>query len=497
MSSFVNVPELRQSVAGSSPADLLKQPSFWRRQRTFLVIICFSAVTFYLLAPYTYESSEGWGMLTIAVQVLALWGAVISARALAKLDVEMAIVCEIEVRGTEYLREIKGGLRTRVDLDSLEQTIVPDNPSDPPLGMIRLFQHICKEAKDRRFESSVAVVQSYREEPLEDIFRLQNLQKIALWLGILGTFIGLLIAIRSGDLNKVEGGEAFLAIIRQMFDGLFISFSASLAGLEVAVILGFFLLLLRKRQEVYFKNMESAAVTMLSLARNSINKDDFLAEFSQITTTVGELSDRVFEQTKDLSERIVGIHKQIKDQTDQIRTGIGKLSTANAQFDGFLKQISESQDQFIGDVKGIYDVISLKNLGATLNASIGVAGKQIADTLGSNVNQMAGQLARFNGSVTALSSTLQNQAGEAAKSMKSIESHIKTSTAEHAKAVQSIVSQLQEGLSREAAVSQSLKRELQELTRKIGDLNDGIDRAGSFVRPRRRSFWEFISSLRS
>src|SRR5262245_59917657 len=188
--------EQRHQIAGALPKDVLQMPFFWRRQTAFLITVVLGAIAFRLLAPYTYSAARGWDVMVLAVQSLAVWGMAIAAKALAVLEVETSIVREIEWRGVEYLRDLKSGQRPRVDLDKLEQMILPVNPSTPPPAMVRLFQHICKEAKDRKFESSVSNMQLYREEPLEDLFKLQNLQKVALWLGILGTFIGLLVAMQ-------------------------------------------------------------------------------------------------------------------------------------------------------------------------------------------------------------------------------------------------------------------------------------------------------------
>jgi outer membrane murein-binding lipoprotein Lpp len=492
----MNNPGSRQEVAGASANVLLTRLSFWRREKAFLIIIGFSAASLYILAPYTYEFAQGWVFLTISVQLLALWGAFISAKSLARLEVETAIACEIELRGAEYLRSIKSKQRERIDLNRLEETIPPNNPSNPPPAMIRLFQHICKEAKDRKFESSVTLTQPYREEPLEDIFRLQNLQKIALWLGILGTFIGLLLALQAGDMNTSHSSEALLGIIKSMFDDLFISFSASLAGLEVAVILGFFLLLLRKRQESYFKLMESAAVTMLSLARNSINKDDFITEFNQINTTVSNLSNKVGEQTRDLSNSILSVQSQIREQTVQIQAGINKLSQTGLQFDGFLQQVSDTQKQFIDDVRDVYNAISLKGLGALLQESVLQTGKHITGTLSANVNQISTQLIKFNNSVDTLSKSLQGMSRESAETAKMLENQIKLSITENSNLMKSLAKQMQESIKRETGVSSSLKSDLQDLSRKIEDLSRSVDRIRYFVPSERRSLWEYIKSFR-
>jgi hypothetical protein len=495
-SKFMNNPGLRRAVAGASPNLLLANPSFWLRQKAFLTITGLSALALYILAPYTYEFAQGWVFLTIAVQLLALWGAITSAKSLARLEVESAIACDMELKGMEYLRVIKAGQRERLDLIQLEEAIPPNNPSNPPPAMIRLFQHICKEAKDRKFESSVTLTQPYREEPLEDLFRLQNLQKIALWLGILGTFVGLLLALQAGDLKVSHNSAVLLDIVNRMFDDLFISFSASLAGLEVAVILGFYLLVLRKKQETYFKLMESAAVTMLSLARNSINKDDFIMEFNQINTTVGDLANRVREQTKVLSSSLAGVQKQVKAQTDQIQAGITNLSSAGLQFDGFLQQVSDTQKKFVEDVRGVYQAISLKNLGPLLQESVIKTGEQITGSLGANVSQVANQLSRFNSSIEALSANLQGQSHESAENARKLEKQITSSTTEIAKVMKLLVEQIREDKSREARISHSLKSDLHNLTRRIEDLSRAVDRIEYYVPSKRRGLWEFIRSFK-
>jgi hypothetical protein len=496
-SRFSNDPGLRRTIAGASPGDLLKQGGFWRRQRGFLLILGFSAMSFLVLAPYTYDYAKGWVFLTIAIQLLALSGAYISAKSLAVLEVETAIVTEIEVRGAEYLRDIKSGHIERIDLDRLEETMLPDNPSDPPPAMIRLFQHICKEAKDRKFESSVILAQPYHDEPLEDIFKLQNLQKIALWLGILGTFIGLLLAIQTGDLSKHQGDDmAFFNMIGNMFKELSIAFNASLAGLEVAVILGMFLLLLRKRQELYFKNMESAAVTMLSLARNSINKDDFLTEFHQINTTVSDLSDRIHRQTEEVSGTILGVQGKIKDQTGQIQKGIEQLADAKLQFDRFLMRMSDAQKQFIDDIKGTYDIISMKNLGPALQEGLIQAGRRIADPLNIGAAQISNQLVRFNESLTTLGGALASQAQRTAEIVNMLEDQIKASTMENANALKTMIERHQDSIDRNADMSRSLQVQLQYLSLKIERLSATVEQLEYFFPAGRWGFRKAINSIK-
>lgn len=458
-------------IAGMPPHALLRQPDFWTRQPFFLLAIFLGLVMAVVLSPFTYARAGGIDLLfVVAVQSLALYAGSVAAQALAAVEVENAIVGEVERKGTELLRNVRSGQRARIDLDQLEQTVVPVNPARPAPAMIRLFQHIVKEAKDRKFESSVQVMQPYREEPLDDVFKLQNVQKIALWLGILGTFVGLLLAIDAADARDGD----FLEIVRKMFGGLSIAFSASLAGLQVAVFAGVLLILVRKAQEHYFKQMESAVVTMLSLARNSVNKDEFLAELGQITETVQDLTQKVHEQTAEVAGRLQSTRQEIREQTEAIQAGLDGLTGAREQFDGFLTGLGAAQTQFLEEVRGVYDTISLHELSATLRAGVAQAGRE------------------FNAAALRLASTLEHQSDLSAENTKKVAALIHGSATETTKAISAIVMRVQEMATRE----QTMRADVQELSRRIAMLSNTLEKLDRSSPQRTLSIRELFASLR-
>lgn len=476
--------------AAITASSLLRQPRFWLRQPLFVATVILACVATVMLAPFTYGVASGTDVvLLLFVHALAVGAAAISARAIAVLEIETAIVQEIDRKGAELLRDVRSGQRARVDIDALEQAVVPKNPSDPAPAMVRLFQHICKEAKDRRFESSVNVMQPYREEQLEVIFRLQNLQKIVLWLGILGTFIGLLMAIAAAEVHKGD----FLRIVQQMFAGLAVAFSASLAGLQVAVLIGVLLLLIRRSQTRYFKLMEAAVVTMLSLARNSINKDEFMAEFGQIASTIEDLTARVRVQTSETVRSIEDTRRDVAGQTEAIREGLGKLAEAGEGFDGFLKNLSTNQAQFIEEVRGVYDTISLRELSATLHESLLQAGRTMSDAISMSTRQIANQLNDFNVAVDQLNVSLEHQGQASAEYAKKLAAQISASTTESATAIRTVVARLHEMGSRE----QSIRGELQELARTVAMLSNSINRLDGTPVRRGRGLRDFLTSFRS
>jgi methyl-accepting chemotaxis protein len=486
--------ELRRKIAESSPGSLFLRGFFWGKQHELALIVVASLISFVILAPYTYDFAHGWVFLTIFIQLLVIWAAFITLKGLAKLEVESAIVGEIESRGEAYLGYVKSGQGDRVSLEQLEENILPHNRSMPAPSMIRLFQHIFKEAKDRKFESSFNVIQPYREEVLEDIFRLQNIQKIALWLGILGTFVGLLRAIQFGDMKELQASDNLPEIVTRMFDSLFISFSASLAGLEVAVIIGAFLLLLRRRHVSYFQNMESAVVTMLSLARNATNKDDFFVEFSQVRHSLDALKGELYHQTKELSGGMETVRGRVEKQTEQIQAGVNKLAESSQTFDRFLTQLSENQRQMLDDVKSVYDAISLRNLGTTLQEGIAKAGQHISATLDPNVTQISTRIAKFNETLSALSDVLQLQAREAAAQREELKAWISRQAEQSANAQRMLDRRLQDGLGKlESSNSKLLTLDLAELSRRISALNATLEKSVKRQQTRRFSLREFFS----
>lgn len=484
--------EYRRRVATTSPHRLLLQPLFWREQPEFVLAALCALWVGLKLAPYTYRAGERWDWLVLGVQAIALWGAVITIRALAVLHVEKAIVDQVEVKGADVLRELKSDQRAGIDLDELEERVVPDNKSTPAPAMIRLFQHILKEARDGRFESSVNVVQPYCEEPLHDIFRLQNLQKLALWLGILGTFIGLLLAMQAADLTQLLSEGKFVELVQRMFGGMIVSFSASLAGLQVAVILGVFLLLLRRRQEPYFKDMEAAVVTLLSLARKAMNNDVVLVELGQVRNRITALLDHIVRQSRELSKT----QQRIDEQTQTIGDGMTRVAEAGVAFNGFLNGLSEAQRRFIDEVSKVYDMISLRQLGETVQSSVGSAAALMAERIVAATKGIDKHIEDFNGVVAELSGALKTQAAESAETGGKLRDQIASSTAESASLVRGVAAQMQELLARDAKAAGGARAEMLELSRRVAELSRAIEQIRNLPAPRTRSVSEFLTSLR-
>jgi len=344
----------------------LLEAGFWRANRAYVGAIGGGVLLMVALAPLTYQELDYWMWLTALIQLLVFWGAAVGARALADIEVDDAIARLVSLRASTELGKIKGGLKDRVVLDRVESDFLPHNPSHDK-GVVRLFQHILHEARDRKFHATELVVQPFQESALGELLRLQAVQKIALQLGVLGTFAGLNIAMQrlQDKHDLLESG-----VLKDLFGALHVSFSTSIAGLEVAIVLAVAILVLRRRQESFFRNMESASAALTSLARNSVIHDEFLVELDQTRTTLVQVGERIREQTR-----------EVEVQTSTIRGGLDRLTGLRSDFDSFLEGIRKEQGIIFSEMKAVYEIIVFWQMAEEFRQSLFETNRQLSQGL--------------------------------------------------------------------------------------------------------------------
>ncbi|HBL31914.1 MAG TPA: hypothetical protein DD490_34260 [Acidobacteria bacterium] len=371
-----------QLAATASPQALLRETGFWRSNRAYVAVIAGGVLSMVALRRLTYQESDSWMWLTLLIQLLVFWGAAVGARALAGIEVDDAIARLVELRASTELGQIKGGLKDRVLLDRIGTDFLPHNPSHDK-GVLRLFQHILCEARDRKFHATEVVMQPYREGALGDLLRIQTVQKIALQLGILGTFAGLILAMQ--ELSGAGQNLMEASSLNLLFGALHVSFATSVAGLEVAIVLAVALLVVRRRQERYFHNMESACATLTSLARSSIIQDEFLVELEQTRSTLAQVGDRIREQTR-----------EVEVQTGAIRSGLNDLAGLRTDFDSFLEKIRQEQGVVVAEMKSVYELISPRRVADELRQSLEAANRQLATSFREDLRSSLSELGQVN-----------------------------------------------------------------------------------------------------
>lgn len=371
-----------QRLATAAPGSLLLDAAFWRSHRSYIAVVAGGVVFMTALAPLTYQGEDDWIWFPLLIQLLVIWGIAIGARALAHLHVDDAITRLVGERASTELGRLKGGLRDRILLDRVETDFLPHNPSHDK-GVLRLFQHILEEARDRKFHDASTLVQPFRDDCLGDLLRIQTVQRIAMQFGILGTFAGLIRAMS----KLTESGKNLLEpeALKALFQALHLSFSTSIAGLEVAIILAVILLVLRRRHEELFREVEGASAALIALARNSIIQDEFLAELGQTRAALTQVGDRVREQTR-----------EVEVQTEQIRLGLGHLLELRHDFDTFLERIREEQGVVLGEMKSVYQVISPRQTAEELRQSLGEANHLLLESFREELGQCLAEIGQVN-----------------------------------------------------------------------------------------------------
>jgi len=126
----------------------------------------------------------------------------------------------------------------------------------------------------------------------------------------------------------------------------------------------------RKRQFAYFRKLDEAVSTMLSLATNSMNNDELLSSLSS-------MSERLKDQTKVVKEGVDQVANAIGNQAKTIADGLKELKDGKTKLDGFLKGISDSHEEFLKRLNTYYDVGTMSTLvGGAEKTNIRGSGKQ-------------------------------------------------------------------------------------------------------------------------
>lgn len=259
--------------------------------------------------------------------------------------------------------------------------------SNGKLSVNRIIGHIKTEAESRKFDSSLSILHAYKEEFFSMVMRLAGFQKVALHLGILGTFIGLSMAFRHLDIDHPD----FQVIVAS----LKLPFATSIAGLQVSLILWIHLELLQQKQEKLFKELEKCVDLVLNLARHAIYKDSITRELHHVGLKIDEVTGQIEKE-----------NELLQHQTKQISEGMSSLKHAGTDLDSFLTTMSQKQADFLKSVQGLYDSLSPGNISQALSEHLSIAVKQTFDAMMLHLDNTLGQYSKLETSITCMHSGL-------------------------------------------------------------------------------------------
>jgi len=458
---FNHLESYRKVAAAACPAKLLWTPFFWRAQLLpAILLLCGAAIIGSTIVVFFHSAATGGATSTasvlfcLAVFTLFPLGVYSAMHHIAEIDVEHAIAVEVDNNATFLLSKIQSRQSTRPSIARVESDVIPYNNSQPALSTIKLFQRVCDGARDRRIEPVFHLLQTPKEEADRWFHVLHTYSQVALRLGILGTFIGLMFALGgiTGFMEDMDFSHAdqssIQAVLQEndqtsgqqaqelfkslassskfapMFDNLHLVFSTSIAGLETALLLSGFLFILRRKRQSYLQDLEAAASAMTRLVRQSLVEDNFSLEFDQIKTEMRAVIASVYDQTEANKEQMEKVVGSISVQTLQIEDGMQQLKTADTDMKQFLASLKDAEAefveqlgsvfagtndafvQFMNDTRGlqdkllvestrVYKVLSTEKLSGYFQQSLTAAGENISQSLRRQFSLFSGQLSDY------------------------------------------------------------------------------------------------------
>lgn len=454
------------NMAGSSFTEIVFSASFWRHNIFFVPLLVFSMIMVVMLFRWTIPDGIGtnFGLIVMVVitgiiYTLVLIATGLSLWLLTQLYAEKALALDIIERGNDQLGKIKGKVIEPPSLDDLENYI-PFKAAHNRRLLAQVYDDIYREARDAVFGSPNLILQPYKEHLYARLGWLNGIQTIALRLGILGTFFGLiLVVIKAGtatnifdtapqtngsiDINKVlimlmSRQHDFKSILDGLFSALRGAFGTSVAGLEVSIIVNIFLLYLHVKQDGLFHKLDEATNVIFHLLRNALNQSGLLSSFDQMKESMKGLERRMRSEFDGVSRVHKELSEKISEQVEVTENGLNALREAKDEwnkfveairtahenvlkdmtqlsqrgqdkFSGFLAQLNIAQLQFIDEAKATLDLLSVGRLGNTINASIRQTGESISVSLGKEINSVVDHLEGYFvtlQSVTTISNTL-------------------------------------------------------------------------------------------
>ncbi len=395
----------------------------------FLVVgSCVVVIMWPLLFPQTEETTaRGVGdlrlVLSVPIGTVLLWGFFRGWSGLTRIVREEAAVERVREQVDRQLDAAKTPRVACAEFRNVRD-IIEHHPHSR-LSSDRMFERIVEDAADYVYEGREAVVRPYKEE-IERVTRLvSDLQTTALRLGILGTFVGLILAIQDlgigAQLASAQAADAtrpFFQLSGNLFAALLIAFSTSVMGLIVALVLFFFGLYVRQRQGHLFMAMDESAGRLMMLARRATFRDEgLLASFAQVKSGLDNLRGEIYDKMESTRLALVAFGDRVVAQTDRIDDGIRIFSSYREtwqewlnelrqqqrevldalrehqnelarQSRGVLERLGEREKRFLEEVAQTRDLLSTGRLGTDLRDSVALAGRELTLAVRAHVDDV-------------------------------------------------------------------------------------------------------------
>jgi hypothetical protein len=396
-----------------TPAAVLLGGAFWKEHRDVLAVLALDALGLLLLLPLTLPGEGGARAATsgprpllyaaLAIFPLVALGAYRALQSLEHIYTNRAIARHL----CAYARGIWPSMTSKPTLDRLSEELaqVVSTTREPQPAMLRLSQALCANAVDGRFDPTIALIPPYQRESAMGPAELESIQRLALRLGILGAFVGLLYAIgvipqTLGEMSRLvrdgsaaerkvaQSWELFQQLGQDVFGALSMKFGASVSGLYVAVAISLLGAIVRRRQMRYFQDMEDAAAALGSLCLRCEDKGEDRARLQNAL-------ERLIQQQQQERTAREELIRYVGLQTQAIEQGVLRLAHVRAEYDGLLQQVALQQASFLADMRALYDAALLRRQLEKVEGTVHAGAERVAGVVTDHAAVMRGSLERI------------------------------------------------------------------------------------------------------
>jgi hypothetical protein len=379
--------------ATRSPRSVLRDARFWlKHERSFIgFLVLFHLVFVALIAVdviplsglariRTLEVTQPDALAIViqaAIYILGLAAFARAARAIARARVETDCARHVAESCEREIRDIRERIREPIDILDVP-ALWPKNPAKD-LATLRLCKAVHVDGLDRQFGAKDSLLTHYADEHMSSIAILQNRQRAALHLGILGTFLGFVFAMPS--LVSVTAGAFDVKAFGPLFDALKVCFTTSVVGLVVSLTIGGVHSYVMRRHTMFFQCLEDAANGLMVVVRNARNTRNTAQSFEQVNNSLDQIVDRMASQ-----------NDRMQLQTDAFVDGMAKLKTTKYAMDEFIDGISQVNAHVIAAVESITERMSperfFQQIDEEMQNAIETLGSEIQSSVSSGVDAL-------------------------------------------------------------------------------------------------------------
>ena len=306
---------------------LFSPTGVWRN-RAWLFCLGIAILPLPALRYLIQDQAELW-IAWIVYVVPTSWGIGAAIAIRERLEAESTLLDRALTNARDRIAGIQSGEPNReLDGNTWESFVPKDQLIGKRVAMTtRMAQSLCNEAMANRIPPISTTAQAYASELGIGVRSLRTSQTVALRLGILVTFIGLIGAMREIGNLVLTSPDATDASLKAMGTDLTKAFGASVAGLLATLVIQAFVELVQISQRRAVGKVEVVVATVTHvLSLEQVGK--------AFRITIDKLGRRLEEHGQKLTDHVFAVRASTTEAVDAVTMNAEAFQKAAAEVGG-------------------------------------------------------------------------------------------------------------------------------------------------------------------